>query len=85
MGRRPKYRLAICYVRRLIAMALGTAIDYGRAFGFVLFVALCGSLWWKARQEERIMSKHFPDAYAEYKTRVRAIVPWRRAALSSRR
>jgi protein-S-isoprenylcysteine O-methyltransferase Ste14 len=60
----------------LIAMALGTAIDYGRAFGFVLCLALCGSLWWKARQEERIMSKHFPDAYAEYKTRVRAIVPF---------
>jgi protein-S-isoprenylcysteine O-methyltransferase Ste14 len=60
----------------LIAMALGTAIAYGRALGFVLFVALCGGLWWKARQEERIMSKHFPDAYAKYKTRVHAIVPF---------
>ena len=60
----------------LIAMALGTAIAYGRAIGFVLFVALCGGLWWKARQEERIMSRHFPDAYAQYKTRVHAIVPF---------
>ncbi len=60
----------------LIVMALGTAIDYGRAFGFALFLALCGSLWWKARQEERIMQRHFPDAYAEYRKHVRAIIPF---------
>jgi protein-S-isoprenylcysteine O-methyltransferase Ste14 len=60
----------------LIVMALGTTINYGRAFGFALLVALCGGLWWKARQEERIMSRHFPDAYAEYKVRVRAIIPF---------
>ncbi len=60
----------------IITMALGTAIDYGHTFGFVLFLGLSGGLWWKARQEERIMSKHFPDAYAQYKKRVRAIVPF---------
>jgi len=60
----------------LIVMALGTAINYGRAIGFALLLALCGGLWWKARQEEQIMSRHFPDAYAEYKTRVRAIIPF---------
>jgi protein-S-isoprenylcysteine O-methyltransferase Ste14 len=41
-----------------------------------LLVALCGGLWWKARQEERVMSSRFPDAYAEYKTRVHAIIPF---------
>lgn len=60
----------------LIVMALGTAINYGRAFGFALFFALCGGLRRKARQEERIMSRHFPDTYAEYKTRVCAIIPF---------
>jgi protein-S-isoprenylcysteine O-methyltransferase Ste14 len=60
----------------LIAMALGTAIDYGQPFGFALFLALCGGLWWKARQEERIMSSHFPDAYADYRSHVRAIIPF---------
>lgn len=60
----------------LIVMALGTAIDYGRAIGFALFVGLCGALWWKARQEERIMTSHFPDAYADYRARVHAIVPF---------
>ncbi len=60
----------------LIVMALGTAINYGRAIGFVLFAGICGALWWKAREEERIMSRHFPDAYAEYKARVPAIIPF---------
>jgi protein-S-isoprenylcysteine O-methyltransferase Ste14 len=60
----------------LIVMALGTAINYGRAIGFALLLSLCGGTWWKARQEERVMSNHFPDAYAAYKTRVRAIIPF---------
>jgi protein-S-isoprenylcysteine O-methyltransferase Ste14 len=37
---------------------------------------MCGAVWWKARQEERIMSRHFPDSYADYKMRVRAIIPF---------
>ncbi len=57
-------------------MALGTAIGYGRPIGVALLLALCGGLWWKARQEERIMSTHFPDAYAQYRTRVHAIIPF---------
>ena len=60
----------------LIVMALGTVIDYGRALGFVVLAALCGGLWWKARQEEQIMSRHFPGTYPEYKRRVRAIIPF---------
>jgi protein-S-isoprenylcysteine O-methyltransferase Ste14 len=31
---------------------------------------------WNAWQEERIVSKHFPDAYTRYKTRVHAIIPF---------
>lgn len=60
----------------LIVMTLGTAINYGRAIGFAVFISLCAGLWWKARQEEQIMSRHFPDAYPQYKARVRAIIPF---------
>jgi len=60
----------------LIVMALGTAINYGRAIGFVVFAALCGGLWWKWREEERIMSRQFPQAYADYKARVPAVIPF---------
>jgi len=60
----------------LVAMALGTAINYGRLIGFVYFVALCVAIWVKARQEEEMMVKHFPDAYAAYRSRVHAIIPF---------
>jgi protein-S-isoprenylcysteine O-methyltransferase Ste14 len=60
----------------LIVMAVGTAINYGHVLGFGLLVALCGGLWWKAREEEGVMSRHFPGAYADYKTRVHAIIPF---------
>jgi protein-S-isoprenylcysteine O-methyltransferase Ste14 len=60
----------------ILLMGLGTAINYGRAIGFALLLSLCAGFWWKAREEEGIMSSHFPDAYAEYKTRVRAIIPF---------
>ncbi len=60
----------------LIVMALGTAINYGRAVGFAVFISLCVGLWWKAWQEEQIMSTHFPDAYPQYKARVHAIIPF---------
>jgi protein-S-isoprenylcysteine O-methyltransferase Ste14 len=60
----------------LIVMALGTAINYGRAISFGLLLALCAGLWWKARQEELMMGRHFPDAYADYRTRVHAIIPF---------
>jgi protein-S-isoprenylcysteine O-methyltransferase Ste14 len=60
----------------LLLMALGTAINYDQAVAFAVFASLCGALWWKVRLEEQIMGNHFPDAYADYKARVRAIIPF---------
>jgi protein-S-isoprenylcysteine O-methyltransferase Ste14 len=60
----------------VLAMALGTALNYGRVIGLILFCALCGAFWWKARAEERIVASHFPEAYADYRARVPAIVPF---------
>ncbi len=40
-------------------------------------MSLCGALWWQARrEEEEVRGAHFPEAYAGYKTRVRAIIPF---------
>jgi protein-S-isoprenylcysteine O-methyltransferase Ste14 len=60
----------------LLTMALGTAINYGHAISLALFITTCAAIWWKARLEERVMTKHFPDTYAAYRARVRAIVPF---------
>jgi protein-S-isoprenylcysteine O-methyltransferase Ste14 len=60
----------------LLTMALGTVLVLGRMIAVALFVGLCGGLWWKARQEEQLMRKHFPSAYSGYSERVRAIIPF---------
>ena len=60
----------------LILMALGTAIRDGQAIAFAVVVCLCCALWSKARREEQIMTAHFPDAYAVYRSRVHAVIPF---------
>lgn len=60
----------------LLVMALGTAINYGQASGFVLFALLSVGAWLKSRQEEKLMTDHFPDAYPAYRHRVRALIPF---------
>jgi protein-S-isoprenylcysteine O-methyltransferase Ste14 len=60
----------------LLLMALGTAVNSGRAISLAALIAVYGAIWWKARQEEGIMSRHFPDSYPEYRRRVRAIIPF---------
>ncbi len=59
----------------ILAMGLGTAVNYGRPLGFAVLIGLCASFWWKARGEERIMISHFPQ-YAAYRARVPAIIPF---------
>lgn len=60
----------------LLMMALATAVHYGRAAGMVLFVLLCFGAWLKSRQEEKLMTAHFPEAYRAYRRRVHALVPF---------
>ncbi|HMD57018.1 MAG TPA: hypothetical protein VKG82_06060 [Solirubrobacteraceae bacterium] len=33
-------------------------------------------LWVKSRQEEKLMSEHFPGAYADYTRRVHSLIPF---------
>lgn len=60
----------------LLMMLLGTVIINGHAFGFAILALGTFMLWLKARDEERMMIKHFPDAYPAYKARVKALVPF---------
>jgi protein-S-isoprenylcysteine O-methyltransferase Ste14 len=60
----------------LLAMGLGTATQYGRAIGFAILATTCVAVFWKAHLEERVMDTHFPAAYADYRARVRAIIPF---------
>jgi protein-S-isoprenylcysteine O-methyltransferase Ste14 len=60
----------------LLVMILGAAILYGRVSGFALLVAAFIGIGFKAFQEERLLTRHFPTAYPEYRARVKALIPF---------
>lgn len=60
----------------ILLMGLGTVILAGRAGGFVGLAIIFVGVWFKALQEEKLMTKHFPQAYPEYKARVKALIPF---------
>jgi protein-S-isoprenylcysteine O-methyltransferase Ste14 len=60
----------------VLLMLLGTAVLLGRGGGFAVWVAMFLGSWFKALQEERLLLEHFPAAYAEYKARVKLLVPF---------
>jgi len=59
----------------LLLMGLGTAIASARARSFLAFGLWLAVLAIKAHYEEQLMIRHFPDAYATYRQRVRALIP----------
>ncbi len=60
----------------LLLMVLGVAIFYGRVIGFVAFIIFFITFWLRARQEEKLLTKQFPEAYPNYKARVKAFIPF---------
>ncbi len=60
----------------VLLMFLGIAIFRGSVTGFVLLAILFVGLWLKAGQEEKLLTRHFGEAYPQYKKRVKALVPF---------
>jgi len=60
----------------ILAMGLATAIYDGRAIIFALYAVLVVGLIIKYTQEEKMMTKHFPKQYKDYKKRVKTIIPY---------
>lgn len=60
----------------LLTMWLGTAIQIGQVRGFLSLLLVSLGIWIKLRQEERLMLRHFPDAYPAYRREVKALVPF---------
>jgi protein-S-isoprenylcysteine O-methyltransferase Ste14 len=58
----------------VLLMLFGTMLVWGRLVGVVAFVAIVVGLSVKASLEERLLMRHFPEAYARYRQRVRAAV-----------
>ena len=59
----------------LLLMALGTAVESTRLSSFIFLGVLFVVLVLKARAEEQLMLRHFPDAYADYRRHVKALIP----------
>jgi protein-S-isoprenylcysteine O-methyltransferase Ste14 len=60
----------------LLLLSLGTAVHYATLGGFVLLALAAIGFAFKMRQEEQLMTEHFPDRYPTYRARVKAIVPF---------
>jgi protein-S-isoprenylcysteine O-methyltransferase Ste14 len=60
----------------VLLLFLGTAICIGRLTGFVAFVLMLVGFWVKLKQEEALLTRHFPAAYPAYKARVKALIPF---------
>jgi protein-S-isoprenylcysteine O-methyltransferase Ste14 len=61
----------------VLLMVLGTVALAGTPAGVILFATIVAGLIVKAQREERLLAKHFPEAYPLYRTRVRAgLIPF---------
>ncbi len=59
-----------------LLMGLGTAIGSGRPAAFAGLALFFAGFWIKLTQEERLLVRRFPEEYAAYRARVRALVPY---------
>ncbi|MGD0536040.1 MAG: isoprenylcysteine carboxylmethyltransferase family protein [Verrucomicrobiota bacterium] len=62
----------------LLLMCLGSAIEIGRLRCGLGLVVVGLGFWIKLRQEEKLLLRHFPDAYPAYRKQVQALVPFGR-------
>ncbi len=60
----------------LLLMVFGTVIAVGRLASFLGFLAIVVGLCVKLKQEEALLLRQFPDEYAAYRARVKALLPF---------
>ena len=60
----------------LIAMGVGTALEYAEPVGFLVLALGVAVFAIRIPAEERLMTETFPDQYPEYRRRVRAVIPF---------
>lgn len=63
------------YTGALLAL-LGTAIAFGEVRGLLAFGVATLALWMKSRREELFMTEQFGAEYAQYKQKVKGLIPF---------
>jgi protein-S-isoprenylcysteine O-methyltransferase Ste14 len=59
----------------ILLMLFGTALSIGTLAALLGLPLIGAGIWLKIGQEEALMSEHFPDEYAAYRSQVKALVP----------
>ena len=59
-----------------LLMALGTVLFLETISATVLFIIMFLYLRFKSLQEEKLLTKHFPKEYPEYKKRTKSLIPF---------
>jgi protein-S-isoprenylcysteine O-methyltransferase Ste14 len=59
----------------LLLAFLGTAVLVGELRGLLALAIVAVSFWFKLQLEERWLGEQFGPAYADYRKRVKALVP----------
>ena len=59
----------------ILMMVLGSAMAIGTLGALVGIPLIVLGVWLKARQEEALMSQHFPTEYSSYRSQVSALIP----------
>jgi protein-S-isoprenylcysteine O-methyltransferase Ste14 len=60
----------------ILTMFFATALAQGHLSGFVGTLLMFASFWIKLRDEEKLMLQQFPKRYADYRRRVKRIIPF---------
>ncbi len=60
----------------MLLMLLGAAVLLARPVALIAFAIFVFGFWFKARQEEQLLTRYFPDEYPRYRARVKALIPF---------
>jgi protein-S-isoprenylcysteine O-methyltransferase Ste14 len=60
----------------VLLMFLATALLVGTIGAVIGFFILFFTFWFKLKQEEELLIRHFTDKYLEYKRRVKSLIPY---------
>jgi protein-S-isoprenylcysteine O-methyltransferase Ste14 len=60
----------------VLMMILGLAMDVGHLTWLLLFLVCLLGLYLKSRQEEALLTRHFPDEYPAYRAGTKSLIPW---------
>ena len=60
----------------LLLMIVALLLNNGSLTWLIVFVSISLGLHSKARREEKLLTKHFPESYPKYRAKVKALIPF---------